>query len=157
MQRSSPEITSSKAKWYELHERRSFLKYLWSALITVIVAMASWGALRFSLFKGSQQKRREISPEVLDNIHSDAPSHVASAGLWLRRDDKGGIIGLDDRCTHLGCRQRWNPECSIFECLCHGSEFDVHGNVIRGPAKKSIPVFAVEITAKDKVRIFPKS
>jgi len=136
--------------------RRSFLEYLWSALVAVIVAMASWGALRFSLFRGDEEKRREISPEVMQNINSDAPFHVASAGMWLRRDNQGKVTGLDDRCTHLGCRQKWNPERSIFECLCHGSEFDIHGNVLRGPAKKSIPVFALEITAEDKVRIFPK-
>jgi Rieske Fe-S protein len=119
--------------------------------------MASWGALRFALFRGDQEKSREISPEVMRNIHSDAPFHVASAGLWLRRDNQGEITGLDDRCTHLGCRQKWNAERGIFECLCHGSEFDIHGNVLRGPAKEAIPAFALEVTANDKVRIFRKS
>ncbi len=140
-----------------MQERRSFLKYLWSALVAVIVAMASWGALRFVLFRGDQEKRRQISPEFIRNIHSDTPFHVASARMWVRQDSQGEITGLDDRCTHLGCRQKWNAERGLFECLCHGSEFDVHGNVLRGPAKKSIPAFAVEVTAKDEVRIFPKS
>lgn len=128
-----------------------------SALLVAIAAMVSWGILRFSLAGSRKEKRREISPELLHQIHSDVPFHVPSAGVWLRRDNQGEIIGLDDRCTHLGCRQRWNAERSLFECPCHGSEFDIQGNVVRGPARKAIPVLAVEVTAKDKVRILQKS
>ncbi len=43
---------------------------------------------------------------------------------------------LDDRCPHLGCKPNWNASRRVFECPCHGSEFDARGFVKKGPASK---------------------
>ena len=43
------------------------------------------------------------------------------------------FMPFQERCTHLGCtvvRQADN----IFECPCHGSAFDLNGDVLVGPA-----------------------
>ena len=50
------------------------------------------------------------------------------------RDPAGGLHTVNPTCTHLGCRLRWNPAETSWDCHCHGSRFDSDGNVLNGPA-----------------------
>lgn len=47
-------------------------------------------------------------------------------------------------CTHLGCTVSVTPE--DFVCPCHGSRFDLHGNVLTGPADRPLTRYPVRIT-----------
>lgn len=58
----------------------------------------------------------------------------------------GGVMALWQRCVHLGCRV---PECASsqgFECPCHGSKYNFHGEYEDGPAPRNLDRFAVELT-----------
>jgi cytochrome b6-f complex iron-sulfur subunit len=48
------------------------------------------------------------------------------------------ITVFDAHCTHMGCLIIYNPQKHIFNCPCHQSRFDHNGNVLRGPAKRSL-------------------
>lgn len=41
------------------------------------------------------------------------------------------------RCSHLGCALKWNESERTWDCPCHGSRFDEHGELITNPAKKN--------------------
>jgi cytochrome b6-f complex iron-sulfur subunit len=47
----------------------------------------------------------------------------------------GQFKAFSARCTHLGCIVQYQPEgVPHFACNCHGSEFDLSGKNIAGPA-----------------------
>jgi len=46
------------------------------------------------------------------------------------------FILLSPICTHAKCQVRWNSIDYVWDCPCHGSKFDINGNVLNGPAKK---------------------
>lgn len=49
-----------------------------------------------------------------------------------------GFYALSAVCTHLGCVTRHEPGADRIVCPCHGSEFDVAGRVIVGPASRRL-------------------
>lgn len=38
-------------------------------------------------------------------------------------------------CPHLGCKLTWNPDEESWDCPCHGSRFDRHGDILCNPAQ----------------------
>ena len=54
------------------------------------------------------------------------------------RDEDGALHAVSLTCTHLGCHVAWNPAERSWDCPCHGSRFDVDGNVLHGPAVKPL-------------------
>ncbi len=135
--------------------RRSFLKLMLLGLTSAAGFMIAWGAGRFALFGARHEAKREISVELLDKLRPAVPSHVPEAGAWILKieADPPKIVAFDDRCTHLGCRQRWNQEKGLFECPCHGSEFDQEGHVKRGPANRPMPRFSLAPLGENKLRL----
>ena len=56
-----------------------------------------------------------------------------------------GLMALWQKCVHLGCRV---PECESsqgFECPCHGSKYNYHGEYDSGPAPRNLDRFALEV------------
>jgi Rieske Fe-S protein len=45
-----------------------------------------------------------------------------------------GITVLSVTCTHLGCSVSLDKQAKLFKCPCHGSQFNLDGNVVHGPA-----------------------
>jgi len=65
----------------------------------------------------------------------------------------GGMMALWQRCVHLGCRV---PECESsqgFECPCHGSKYNFHGEYEDGPAPRNLDRFVVELSEANELII----
>ena len=60
---------------------------------------------------------------------------------------EGTFYAFSDICTHRGCSlSEGELDGTTLECICHGSRFDVStGDVLRGPAKRSVQVYAVRV------------
>jgi glycine/D-amino acid oxidase-like deaminating enzyme/nitrite reductase/ring-hydroxylating ferredoxin subunit len=57
---------------------------------------------------------------------------LGKAGAY--RDEEGVLHGVSLRCTHLGCLLRFNGAERSWDCPCHGSRFNIDGEVLEGPA-----------------------
>jgi glycine/D-amino acid oxidase-like deaminating enzyme/nitrite reductase/ring-hydroxylating ferredoxin subunit len=54
--------------------------------------------------------------------------------LAVHRSTDGQVSMCSAICPHLGCVVAWNAVEKTWDCPCHGSRFDAHGEVIVGPA-----------------------
>ena len=59
----------------------------------------------------------------------------------------GGVFALSAVCTHLGCITRFLSDERAIACPCHGSRFDLEGNVTHGPAPRPLPWLEVQVDA----------
>jgi Rieske Fe-S protein len=55
------------------------------------------------------------------------------------RDDQGKLHVRSAVCPHLGCIVQWNRFEKVWDCPCHGSQFDPTGRVLHGPAVDALP------------------
>lgn len=53
------------------------------------------------------------------------------------RDSDGKLHAIGSMCPHMHGELKWNKNSKCWECPCHGSQFDIHGNVISSPASKN--------------------
>jgi cytochrome b6-f complex iron-sulfur subunit len=68
-------------------------------------------------------------------------------------DDGVGLMALWHRCVHLGCRV---PDCipsQGFECPCHGSKYNAHGEYAAGPAPRNLDRFSVSVNGSGELMI----
>lgn len=63
--------------------------------------------------------------------------------------DGGEVKAVGAICTHLGCTVEYNKEADELHCPCHGSVFEVNGNVIEGPARSPLPVIEVKVEGNE--------
>jgi cytochrome b6-f complex iron-sulfur subunit len=59
--------------------------------------------------------------------------------LYVRRVDTDQYTALLLRCTHRGCQPE--PIGERLECPCHGSQYDLNGRVLVGPAQRPLTSF----------------
>jgi Rieske Fe-S protein len=66
-------------------------------------------------------------------------------GFFLVRRS-GKLVALSSDCTHRDCPLRALADQTL-SCKCHGSRFDLAGNVLRGPAQRNLPQFVTAVDA----------
>jgi cytochrome b6-f complex iron-sulfur subunit len=55
--------------------------------------------------------------------------------FWMVRLEQG-VVAHYKVCTHLGCIYKWDDLANHFACPCHGSQFQLNGDWIAGPAPR---------------------
>jgi cytochrome b6-f complex iron-sulfur subunit len=71
--------------------------------------------------------------------------------VLVRRHQNGQLGAISLVCTHLGCTV--NRVTTGFLCPCHGSQYDVDGMVVSGPAPKTLPWHAIKNIPGDMIEI----
>jgi glycine/D-amino acid oxidase-like deaminating enzyme/nitrite reductase/ring-hydroxylating ferredoxin subunit len=85
------------------------------------------------LMPGQISSAADLAPDSAGVVRSG----VDRTGVY--RDPDGGLHAVSMRCTHLGCLVRFNAAEKSWDCPCHGSRFDVDGEVLEGPAVRPLP------------------
>lgn len=73
------------------------------------------------------------------------------AGEFLVLRDAGGLYAMTAICTHQGCTVDVAPQ--NLPCPCHGSVFDLEGNVVTGPAVTPLDHLQLTIEADGLVLV----
>ena len=129
--------------------RRSFLNKLWIGL--GLVALAEVVAVVFAFLRSNKSKAREADSDAMVTagaVSKFKPNSVTAfvrGRFYLARLEDGGFLALSRKCTHLGCTVPWVEKEMKFACPCHGSAFDITGEVINSPAPRPLDIYPIFI------------
>jgi Rieske Fe-S protein len=141
--------------------RRSVLAAIVTGGIGLITAgFAGLAALVAAPAAGTATRRWRRAASTLD-----VPHHEPYAAVIAERHDDGwystrkqsvvfidregdGYRALSAVCAHLGCRVRWSPEQSQYQCPCHGGVYDREGRVVAGPPPGPLERYNVRVNAQ---------
>ena len=135
--------------------RKTFLK-----ATAATVAAASLAPI-VTLLEGCSSSAPVLQAKVSDNKAIVPLDHLAMlaspnshAKIYVNQNanpiilfagENGEMRAVLSTCSHSGCEV--TKLRTTFECPCHGSEYDLQGNVLRGPAPEPLEVFQVEKVA----------
>ncbi|MDQ7783513.1 MAG: ubiquinol-cytochrome c reductase iron-sulfur subunit [Desulfomonilaceae bacterium] len=142
--------------------RRSFLARLSIWIGGLAVGGGVFAALRSLIPNVLYEPSKKVKIGTLDlipdgvTLFKDAKAFVSKHGS----EGKTRIHAISAVCTHLGCIvQHTESEESKsgttdkptvgFSCACHGSQFTIDGDVVKGPAPEPLPWFAVSVSPDD--------
>jgi len=127
--------------------RRGVLGRLWKILgiVAAAEAVAVIGAFLWPR-KGKEGARGSLV--VAGPVAEFTPASVTpfpAHRFYLVRFTDGGFLALSSTCSHLECSVPWNEKDRTFPCPCHGSVFDMTGDVKSPPAPRALDLFPVTI------------
>jgi len=129
--------------------RRSFLNILW--LMLGGVALAEFIAVAFAFLRprklkaGGEDTDTIITAGAVASFEPNSVTAFVRGKFYLARLEDGGFLALSRTCTHLGCSVPWVEREMKFLCPCHGSAFDMTGNVIDAPAPRALDIYPLTI------------
>jgi cytochrome b6-f complex iron-sulfur subunit len=111
--------------------------------ITRFAPMTFWGSVvvwtgslaRFTLPTLLPQETKKLKIGLPADFPSGTVKTFEEERVVLFSDDKG-LFAISTTCTHLGCVVKWTG--TGFDCPCHGSVFNVDGDIKKGPAPKGL-------------------
>lgn len=134
-----------------MNTRRNFLK-----LIAGTITFFSFAPMSFAKEKIAKKVKKIALPlskiGAVKEVGGSEVVEVKSKALLLIRDKKDTVKAIDATCTHEGCAVEYNSKAKKIKCPCHGSEFNLDGKVLKGPAAKPLPTYKSHLSG-DRVII----
>lgn len=127
----SKEITNTESEYKKLYSPLRF-SHIRSPIESIkIIGKAINGLIisRFFTYKNNLKNIKEKSGDIIK---------YKGKYYAVYRISKNEYIYLKPNCPHTYCFMQWNNNEKTWDCKCHGSRFDIYGNVIIGPATKSL-------------------
>ena len=86
---------------------------------------------------GGYLSRKPKDYDALEPGHA-AIMKVDGENVAAFKDEDGRVHAVSAVCTPMGCLVGWNATDRTWDCPCHGSRFELSGEVIHGPATKPL-------------------
>jgi cytochrome b6-f complex iron-sulfur subunit len=131
--------------------RRDFLKLASAAVLTLSGLFGLDGLFRFLDTQTDPLSPTDFDLGPAGNYPLGSRTLLPNVPALLLHT-QAGFSAISLVCTHLGCTVESKPEG--FACPCHGSRFDLQGNVTRGPAGKPLNSLRTGITSDGKLHIY---
>ena len=130
-------ITFAKKEYgMKMKSRRTFLRITTIGIASFFVFI--WNILTLNQLNLIQQKDR-ILPFNKNKQVSFSENYIV-----VNQNETTTV--LSSHCTHLGCKIN-KIENGRLACPCHGSEYDLEGNVLKGPAYKHLKILPSKISS----------
>ncbi len=129
--------------------RRTFLEHLMRG--GVVLAGLSALAAAIAYFRSSSTMRRRYERLIrIGDAEHFPPGYsrlirIQSDTILVGKDMKGRFFALSAICTHKGCLVEWKKGEGRLLCPCHAALFDLKGNVLSGPAQRSLRSYSVDL------------
>ncbi|MGB9377858.1 MAG: Rieske 2Fe-2S domain-containing protein [Mycobacteriales bacterium] len=153
--------------------RRSFMEYGAASLVLAAVGLSAvWAAVASRDRLTASRAPGAAGPAPGPAAGATKAPGAADALVATNKVPVGGAVLVTDKktgeqvhvlqptagtfeclsaiCTHTGCTVAW--QSNLFNCPCHGSQFDEHGKVLNGPAARPLPVIPVRVEGDSVVR-----
>ncbi len=138
-EKNTPENTS----------RRTFLNRLWAVIGVLALAEFCW--LGVSTMRSRRNRQQAVMEETIvvvgsmDNFKPNTVTAIPQGQFYLACLENGSFLAMSRICTHLGCSVPWDEEQHKFVCPCHGSTFNLMGEVLTAPAPRPLDTYPVRI------------
>jgi cytochrome b6-f complex iron-sulfur subunit len=95
-------------------------------------------ALPVSLLFGKKLSVDLAQVPKLKEIGGQVTIKLMREDVLIIRESEKTVRIFNAHCTHKGCLVKYSKKDNRIECPCHGSQYDLNGNVLKGPAPRPL-------------------
>ena len=128
--------------------RRVLHRGAWA--LAVAAGIGSFVSLRFLAPWPRERADRAVVVGFPEEIEVDSVVVLPAVHAFVGRTAEG-FYAVSSLCPHLGCVLRWLDSERRFHCPCHGSQFEVSGRVLNGPAREDLEALDVGLDERGRV------
>jgi cytochrome b6-f complex iron-sulfur subunit len=142
--------SESEKEW----SRREFVRHMavgWGSL-SLIAGVSAVGLIRF-LLPNVLYEPPAVFRVGFPEGFPEGVTPILQRNVFIVRNGNS-FHAISSICTHLRCRV--GHVRNGFQCPCHGSRFDIDGNVIRGAAPRALEWFEVTLAENGEIRVNTK-
>lgn len=134
--------------------RRNFLDLLSRGLLATSSLLGIVGLVKFLSFKPDPPPPTRFEVGDVQNFIFDIPTVVPTVPAIIIRT-RSEVHAISLICTHLGCTAELQGK--TLTCACHGSQYNLDGQVSRGPASSPLPGLRTEITKEGILVVYKEA
>lgn len=106
-----------------------------------------------TISKGTIDFTLDLTSSSFADLKTDGKA-IVTGDVIVARTKAGNYIAVAKRCTHEGTTVDFQADNNRFNCSNHGSNFDLTGKVLNGPAASSLTQFSTSFdSAKNTLRV----